>query len=174
MSAIAADAALPVAMATWICRLYAAGVAPDDPDVRLRCDAVAAAADRDAGNRAGEALVATMIGRLGGSEPADVLAAARALYGDRVRDDLGHGDRDERIGRIRKYQFGRQLPWLARIWERRGGVVAPTWLVIERVTDEVDAIDPNPWNDVDEARRIALGDFLVLWELDGCTSIAVR
>ena len=52
--------------------------------------------------------------------------------------------------------------------------MAPTWLVVERVTEEVLAMDPNPWNDIDEERHIAVGDFHVLWELDACAAVHVN
>ena len=42
---------------------------------------------------------------------------------------------------------------------------------VDIVEAEVAAADPNPWNDVDETRRIPVGDFQVLWELDGCTAV---
>ena len=35
-------------------------------------------------------------------------------------------------------------------------------------------MDPNPWDDVDEERTVPLGDFQVLWELTGCSAIAVE
>ncbi len=98
-------------------------------------------------------------------------SVATALYGDRVQRDLGAGDRVERTARIRKYQFASQLPWLARIWERQGESVRPSLLLVERVTDEVTAADPNPWNDIDEDRKLPVSDFHVLWELDGCASL---
>jgi hypothetical protein len=53
------------------------------------------------------------------------------------------------------------------------GKVHPSWLLVERVTDEVTAMDPNPWNDVDEERHIPVQDFQVLWELDACSSVYV-
>jgi hypothetical protein len=166
------DSNLPVAFATWVYLLHGSGVEAGDEELTRHCAALDQATDRAAGDRAGEALMRRMAGLLGGSElPADAVALGRRLYGDRVGDDLGRGDRDERTARIRKYQFGRNLPWLARIWERRDGRVQPTWLLIERVTDQVTAMDPNPWDDVDEERRLPVADFQVLWELDTCSAL---
>ena len=72
-------------------------------------------------------------------------------------------------------QFGRRLPWLARVYQRSElGAVRAVWLVIESVTDEVIAMDPNPWNDIDEERRLPVDDFHVLWELDACSSVYVN
>jgi hypothetical protein len=91
-----------------------------------------------------------------------------------VRTDLGAGSRDERLVRLRRHQFAHGTPWMARVWERRAdGLVAPAWLVIDGVTDRVRALDPNPWNDVDEERSLPVGDFLVLWELDGNAALHV-
>lgn len=166
------DAFVKLTFATWVYQLFAAGVAPDDETLHERCKAVQNAPDRTTGDAAGAALVDRVGELIGASHDADaVTAAAKRLYGERVATALGEGDRDERTQRIRKYQFGRSLPWLARIWERRDGAVRPSWLLVERVTDEVTAMDPNPWNDIDEERRFPVSDFHVLWELDGCTSI---
>jgi hypothetical protein len=168
------DAFVKLTFSTWVYQLFAAGVMPDDATLHERCSAVQGAADRTAGDAAGASLV-DRVGEIlgGGSEPETVTAAARKLYGDRASTGLGDGDREERTQRIRKYQFGRSLPWLARIWERRDGAVRPSWLLVERVTDQVTAMDPNPWNDIDEERRIPVADFQVLWELDGCTNVHV-
>lgn len=168
---LTSDDNLRLALATWIYRLHRAGVEPEDDAVRTRCDELDTAEEEEAA----AAFVEEVSGRVGGTEPDDVLEVARALYGDRVAAELGEGDRPSRTSRIRKYQFGRSLPWLARIWERQAdGRVAPSWLLVEQVTDEVRAMDPNPWNDVAEERTLPLEDFLVLWELDDCTSVHVR
>lgn len=168
--ALDAHSNLHLTFATWVAALHALGVRPADDAIAGHCDRLAA---EDA---AAAALVAEIRRRLPdvGAVTA-VRGAAEALFGPRTNGWLGEGDRAERLARIRKYQFGRQLPWLARIWERQpDGVVAPTWLLVEQVTDRVRAMDPNPWNDVDEARTLPVEDFQVLWELDGCTAIAVQ
>jgi hypothetical protein len=158
----------PYTFATWIFTLHVAGVRASDPEVAEICDAVLHAKNDRSGAAAGERLVAKARALLDGR---DLTTAAVALFGERVRDDLGVGDRDARTTRIRRYQFASQLPWLARIWERAGESVRPNWLLVERVTDEVTAADPNPWNDVDEVRRLPVQDFHVLWELDGCSNV---
>jgi hypothetical protein len=161
----------PYTFATWVFTLHVDGVVADDAAIRTACDAIRQASEPAAGNAAGEALVHRVRELVPDGEPATIAAAARRLYGDRVKTDLGEGGRTERTSRIRKYQFSTQLPWLARIWERHDGQVRPGWLLVERLTDEVAAADPNPWNDQDEQRRIAVSDFQVLWELDGCTNL---
>jgi hypothetical protein len=168
----------PYTFATWVFTLFVDGVVPGDDVSREACEAIRAAQDAEVGNAASERLVGRARELVGdGSDAEAVTAAARRLYGDRIRSDLGEGDREERTHRIRKYQFASQLPWLARIWERQatdaGGTVRPGWLLVERVTDEVAAADPNPWDEVDETRRLPVGDFQVLWELDGCTNLYI-
>lgn len=164
-----------VAFATWVYLLHAAGIRADDSAIVAACDGVAGATDRVAGDAAGEALIARVDALFGGpSEPAAALTAAGRLYGERASGDLGAGDRDARSASLRKYQFGRGLPWLARIWERQDGKVAPTWLLIEKIDERVHAMDPNPWNDIDEERKLPVADFHVLWELDGCSSVSLR
>lgn len=165
--------ALAYAVATWVFLLHVDGVAPGDAELASRCVAVMGATEENAGNAAGTALVERVRELLTGDEPGDVAAFASTVYGARAFTDLGAGSRDDRVHRIRKHQFSRNLPWLARIWERVDGRVAPSWLLIERVTDEVCAMDPNPWNDIDEERHLPVHDFQVLWELDGCTAVAV-
>lgn len=164
---------LEVSLATWIFQLFTSGVTPKDDEVNGACEAVRDATDGGAGDVAGMALVDAVAALVNGPDIAAVVSAVTALYGDRARGDMGEGSRDDRTLRIRKYQFGHNLPWLARIWERRDDTVKPTWLLVTRVTDEVTAADPNPWNDLDEERHIPVGDFHVLWELDGCTSVYV-
>jgi hypothetical protein len=163
---------LPYTFATWVFLLHVDGERSESEEVAQACDAILSAEDEVTGNAAGETLVAAVRGLLEGDAPEQVLDAASNLFGVRTAATLGQGDRTERTSRIRKYQFTRQLPWLARIWERGDdGHVRPEWLLVERVTDEVTAADPNPWNDIDETRRIPVGDFQVLWELDACTSV---
>lgn len=158
-------------IATWVYTLHVDGIAASDDAIRSACDAIRAATDPAAGNAAAEQLVEGIRALVPSGEPSVVAAAATRLYGDRAKSDLGSGDRAERTSRIRKYHFASHLPWLARIWEREGGEVRPGWLLVERVTDEVTAADPNPWNTVDETRHLPVSDFLVLWELDDCTSV---
>lgn len=164
---------LSYTFATWVFELHVGGVTPDDAELADACRAVAEASDPEHGERAGTALVERVQALLDGDAAESVASVARRLYGERVADDMGAGDRGARNQRVRKYQFSRGLPWLARIWERTDGSVHPSWLLVERVTDEVAAMDPNPWNDVDEERRLPVSDFHVLWELDGCPSVYI-
>jgi len=169
------DGNLRLVLATWIYRLHQRGVDPADEALAAACAKVDTATDTASGDAAGEVLVEAVSERVGsGAEPDAVAALAHQLYGDDLATDLGEGTRADRIARVRRYQFDRSLPWVARILERRDGHVAPSWLLVERATDRVHALDPNPWNDVDETRYLPLRDFLVLWELDGCTSLRVR
>lgn len=161
------------AVATWVFVLHVDGRTAADPELASACASVLSASEEAAGNAAGEQLVARVRALLAGDDPGGVEAFARSMYGERLVVGLGQGDREERLHKVRKHQFTSNLPWLARIWERSGDGVAPAWLVVERVTDEVTAMDPNPWNDIDETRHLPVSDFQVLWELDGCTAVAV-
>lgn len=162
---------LPYTFATWVFTLHVGGLEAADAETRDACRAIREATEAKSGNAASERLVVRVRALLGDGAAEGVEGAARALYGDRVRRDLGEGDRQERTARIRKYQFTHQLPWLAQVWERANGVVRPGWLLVERVTDEVTAADPNPWNEVDETRHLPVQDFHVLWELSACTNL---
>jgi hypothetical protein len=170
------DGNLRLAFSTWVYQLHAAGIDPADGEMVQHCSAVDSAENSAVGDEAGLALVRRASTLLEAkSEPPEVLALARQLYGDRVSPDLGEGSRLSRTIKIRQYQFGGSFPWLARIYERQpDGTVSPTWLLVEQVTDRVRAMDPNPWNDIDEERLLPLQDFLVLWELDECTSVHLR
>lgn len=164
-----------VAFATWVYLLHAGGVEADDAAVVDACRAIGAATDRAVGDAAGEELIARIDALFGGpSAPETALTVASRLYGDRARGDMGAGDREARTATFRRYQFGRGLPWLARIVERHDGKIVPTWLLIEKVDEQVHAMDPNPWNEVDEQRNVPVADFHVLWELDGCHSVSLR
>jgi len=155
-------------VAAWVFLLYAAGVESTDDAVRDGCVAIASAGDPERGEAAALALVETLSSRLSD----DLSEVVDALYAGRARTDMGAGDRDERNRRIRMYLFEQGLPWLARIYGRRAdGSVTARWVVIERFSNAVQLMDPNPWDDVDETMLLALGDFHVLWELAGTPSV---
>lgn len=165
---------IPYTFATWVYVVHRAGVPVTDPGLSSAV-ATLDAADGEAGClAAGEALVASVAGWLPDAEPKTVFSAAKLAFGFDIGTDFGDGARGERNQRIRRYQFNRDLPWLARIWERHNDEVQPCWLLVERVTDQVSVMDANPWNDIPEERSLAVGDFHVLWELDACTAVYVR
>lgn len=161
---------LHLALSSWVLALHAAGVRADRADVVTACEQVLA--DETEPQTLIDAVCADLPDSAG---PDAVRILATDLFGDALTSQFSEGSRSERASRIRAYQFGRQLPWLARIIERHDdGTVGPAWLLIEHVTDRVCTLDPNPWNDIEEARSMPVSDFQVLWELDGCTSFAVR
>ena len=108
-------------------------------------------------------------------DPRTVRRVVARLFGEeRVVDTMGAGSREERTQRLRSYRFHASIPWLAQVWMRpKNGRARASWLLIDRVTDEVVAMDPNPWDDVEESRTLPIVDFHVLWELTGCASIAI-
>jgi len=168
-TAYQANGNLQLVIASWVVALHTLDVRSIDDAIATLCDGLIA------GDVEPVALIDAVSERIGGVDPEDVAAAAKALLGEGVKTDLGAGDRPERLARVRSYQFGRRLPWVARIVERHDdGSIAPSWLLVEQVTDQVHTMDYNPWNDIDEERQIPVGDFQVLWELDACTSLSLH
>lgn len=166
---------LAVTLATWIFLLDRRGIRPDHGEIRAACDALIAAGnagdDVDWG-ALGEALVAAVRGALGGESEEAVRALAADLWGAAHIDHGVAGTRDERIAAARSYQFRSGLPWLARIYDRfPDGAVGPHWVLVEQITDTVTCMDPYPWDDLEEEYQSPLVDFMVKWELSGCTTI---
>jgi hypothetical protein len=154
--------------ATWVFLVHASGVESLETTVRDHCKAIVDADNEQAGEAAIQALIAEVATGLGSG--VDVLA--RKLYGDRVASDMGEGTRPERSRRIRMYAFKNWLPWLAQIYQRSdAGDVGPVWGVVERLTDVVSIMDPNPWNEIDEEYDLSVNDFHVQWELADRTSV---
>jgi hypothetical protein len=161
----------PTTLATWVYVMHCSGVGIQDDSILVACQALDANSDNEAEAEAGRVLIERIGHLLSGS---NVVSVCRSLFGDGLRDGLGEGSREERTSRIRRYQFQTDRPWLAQIWERRSsGDVASNWLLVERVTDQVAVMDPDPWDDIDEERSIPVGDFHVLWELSGCSAVHV-
>lgn len=161
-----ADGNLAVALSAWMFLLHGRGMRPASDVLQQAIGAVD-------GEQTGRALVDAVVRALDGAvAPDEVLGFARTQYPDAVLSDLGDGDREQRTRRIRTFQFRQNMPWLARIYERHNGVVQPTWILVQRVTDQVLAMDPDPWDGIEEARVLPVADFMVLWELDACSSVA--
>ncbi len=72
---------------------------------------------------------------------------------------------------IRRYEFSRGLPWIARIAERTGNGLEEMWIMVEKVGETVLCMDPYPWDDVDEEFELDVPNFLLRWELCGCPAI---
>lgn len=166
---------LPITLATWVFLLDQRGIRPDHAGLRAACDALVAAGrsgdDADWG-ALGEALVDTLRGALLGADEATVTALARGLYGDQHITGDGGGSREQRLAAARSYQFKSGLPWLARIYDRfPDGTVGPHWVLVEQITDTVTCMDPYPWDDLEEEYQAPVADFMVKWELSGCTTI---
>jgi len=154
--------------ATWVFLLHASGVESVETTVRDHCIAIVEATDEETGEAAVMALIDNVSGGLGDG----VEALAGALYGDRVSSEMGEGNRAERSRRIRMYEFKNWLPWLAKIYQRSDqGDVSAVWVVVERLSNEVSIMDPNPWNDIDEEYDLPVSDFHVLWELAAKASV---
>lgn len=162
---------LAVTLATWIFLLDQKGIRVPHPELRSACDALRGGEDAD-WDRLGQVLVATVQRELKSASPEDVVAWAASLYGaDHIAAQLG-SSREERLASARTYQFRHGLPWLAVILDRfPNGTVGAHWVMVERVTDTVTCMDPYPWDDVDEEHEAPLVEFLVKWELAGCSAL---
>ena len=162
-------------VATWIYLLHTSGLPISNGDVGLLLGAIDDSETEEVGEAAGLALVAYVLAAIDQPSVEAIVRFASGLVGAHVVSNLGAGERAERTARIRAYQFAESLPWLAQVWSRTPDAqVVPTWVLVERLTDQVQVMDPNPWDDVDEERRMPVTDFHVLWELSGCASVAVR
>jgi hypothetical protein len=164
---------LATTLATYVFLLDRAGVAPNAGPVADAMGRLRAATEGF--DALGDALAKAVAAGLGGESAGDVAGALRTIYGDRVRDGFGAAaDREGRLGAIRRAAFGSPLPWLARIAERTAdGGVGLSWVLVERLDEEVRVMDPNPWDGKDEERALPTEDFLVLWELGGNASARV-
>ncbi len=167
---------LGVTLSTWVFILFSGGMPASDPSIVAACEAIRDAGEDDEIDALGQRLVEAILLALGSDEPGigSVVALAERLYGpELVASDLGDAsDRDERARAVRRYQFGRNLPWIARIIDRfPDGSVGAHWVMVEELTESVRVMDPYPWDDVDEQYDIPLVDFMVKWELAGCESV---
>ena len=80
--------------------------------------------------------------------------------------------RGQKLHAIRQYEFQQSLPWLAQIAERTEDGLISQWVMVEKITDIVHCMDPNPWDDIEEDFEFSINDFMVRWEL--CDSVALH
>ena len=143
-------------LATLTYLWHRAGVRPTDADIASTCDAI----------DGGDAAAAERL--MDGVPPGDAVAALNAAFGSVRALTLGSGTREDHVAATRRLDFGDNLPWLARIADRdRDGSIGARWVIVARLAESVDILDPNPWDDVAEERSLPLGDFMVRWELAG-------
>ena len=162
-------------LATFIYLLRRAGHNIVDAGVDGACEEIENAGG-EAG-RQGEELAAALRERAGNESQEDMEGAINSiLSSSTVRTDLGVApDRDSRIANVRRWLFGRSVPWLARIADRfPDGTVGVHWVLVQSFDDEARVMDPYPWDDIDEARAMPIADFMVRWELAGSESLAVE
>ena len=88
-----------------------------------------------------------------------------------IKSNFSAETRSGKIHAIRHYEFQQSLPWIARIANRAGGSLTEQWVMVEKVTDTVHCMDPNPWDDIEEETSYSLNDFMIRWELCDCASI---
>lgn len=160
-------------LATWLGLLGTHGVLPAGEAsalVKALLDARAPAAAQ----AAAEALEQHVRGLLHGEDEQAVRALATSWFGDRAQLGAGVVDRAARLVEARRWTFRERTPWLARVWQRdRTGGVGPHWVIVQRVVDLVELVDPDPWDEVDEERALDPVEFQALWELSGCAAVRV-
>ncbi len=88
-----------------------------------------------------------------------------------IENGWSHTEDQTVLQSIRKYEFGRGLPWIAQIADRTEDGLEEVWVLVEKVTNTVLCMDPYPWDDVDEEFELELSDFLTRWKLCNCTAI---
>ena len=166
---------LPVTLATWIFLLERRGMRPAHAEIAAACDALSAAGSSDGEvewGPLGEALVGAVREALADDSEEAVLALARGLWGPAHVSVAAGNSREQRLSEARSYQFNTGLPWMARIYDRfPDGAVGPHWVLVEQITDMVTCMDPYPWDDLEEEYQAPLVDFMVKWELSGCTTL---
>ncbi len=156
--------------AAWVACLRAAGICSGHAATAAAADALMQTREEEAARLAGEALVEAVAPTVG----EDLLESAQAHFGDLAGRWMEGSDRAARLRSARRHSFGMNLPWLAKLWERRpDGTVEPAWVLVERLVDLACLLDPNPWDDLPEDRDLSASDFAVLWELAGCEHVAV-
>lgn len=160
-------------VATFLYLAHKDGYAFADADLERAFTAIDA---EGANESTGQSLLAVVESALGDASPDAVTVALKGWLGDAIiADGIQATDRESRISAIRRARFGRSTPALAWILERSdAGELVNTLVLIEAFDAEVTAMDPNPFNDIDEARTFPLHDFMARWELAGCRSIRLN
>ncbi len=155
---------LPSTLATWVYLLHVGGRPCADDTIRGLCEAIdGAVKDDGALNDHGAGLATALEALLSGG----LAEALSSLYGSGVSRGF-HGDREERLRAVRRYQFGLPLPWLASIVERTdSGDLVTHPVLVESLRDTVTLMDPFPWDSVEEERTLPLWEFVAKWELAG-------
>ena len=161
------EIATEVTFATALFLLHRGGLTVEDAELERLAAAIGGAADAAAAGQAANALAASL------AEPAGLRAGlGRAFSGMQVQ--VVTGDRDAHVAALRRARFGNPRPMLVGLADRYQGGVATRWALILDVGEDVDVLDPNPWDDVAEDHRLPLNDFLVRWELAGSVLVTFR
>ena len=88
-----------------------------------------------------------------------------------IKSNFDAESRSGKIHAIRHYEFQQSMPWIARIANRTDDHIEEQWVMVEKVTETVHCMDPNPWDDIEEETTYSLNDFMIRWELCGYASI---
>ncbi|MDP6931882.1 MAG: hypothetical protein QGG40_03160 [Myxococcota bacterium] len=179
---------LATTLASWVYLLFLRQVHPEHGGLLAACETLSSVgADGDA-EAAGQTLVAAVreallleplpetgngLDRLEASWSTVERAVTRWFGRERIAHDLGKAtDRADRIRSIRQYEFASGTPWLALLLDLGpDGNPGPRWLLVEQVSDALHAMDPTPWDDLDDRVEMPLVEFAVKWELAGNRSL---
>ena len=156
-------------LATYVYLLDCAGRRAGEEAVGATCDQIREAIASDSDVEAlGTQLAEQLGGLMEGDDPGGVLAR---LYGEAaLTSDFGV-DRQGRLQDIRCRQFESTAPWLASIVERsEAGEVGAHWVLIEKLDETVTCMDPFPFDRLEEERTLPIWEFVVKWELAGCSA----
>lgn len=88
-----------------------------------------------------------------------------------IKSNFSAETRTGKIHAIRHYEFQQSMPWIARIANRTEIGLSEQWVMVEKVTETVHCMDPNPWDDIEEETTYSLNDFMTRWELCDYASI---
>ncbi len=120
----------------------------------------------------GNALVAAVAGHLGDGSADAIAAGLSGLLGGSLKQGVIDGSsREAAAASLRRARFGSQAPLLVWLLEQTGGGLSAQPVLVEDTSGPVTTIDPNPFNDIDEARSFHMEDFLTRFELAGSRSV---
>ena len=160
---------LPCTLATYVYLLDCSGNRAQEETVGATCDQIrdAIASDSDVEALGGQ-LAQQLESLLEGNDPGSLLAK---LYGETTLTSEFGADRLGRLQDIRRRQFESMTPWLAELVERsEQGEVKAHWVLVEKFDETVTCMDPFPFDRLEEERLMPLGEFVVKWELTGCSA----
>lgn len=120
----------------------------------------------------GAQLVEILHAQLPETSPDAVIGLLNGLLGGALRADFAKAEtREQHVAAVRREVFGRSTPWLAwLVASNAEGAFYRQCVLVEGFGEVVQVMDPNPFNDIDEARSYPIDEFMGLWEVAGARS----